>query len=90
VATADLFSTDPSIAENGFVVLQDPKNLFGAQNIIPLVNRAALTDTVKTTLDAISAKLDTATLSALMKKVVSDKDDPDQVAADWLKSVGLA
>ncbi len=90
VATADLFSTDPNIVQNSFVVLSDPKNLFGAQNIIPLVNKSVLTDTVKTTLDAISAKLDTSTLAGLVKKVVSDKADPDQVAADWLKSVGLA
>jgi osmoprotectant transport system substrate-binding protein len=90
VATADLFSTDPNIVQNSFVVLSDPKNLFGAQNIIPLVNKSVLTDTIKTTLDAISAKLDTSTLAGLVKKVVSDKDDPDQVAADWLKSVGLA
>jgi osmoprotectant transport system substrate-binding protein len=90
VATADLFSTDPNIVQNSFVVLSDPKNLFGAQNIIPLVNKSVLTDTIKTTLDAISAKLDTSTLAGLVKKVVSDKADPDQVAADWLKSVGLA
>jgi osmoprotectant transport system substrate-binding protein len=89
VQAADLFSTDPSIVQNSFVVLDDPKNLFGAQNIIPLVNKSVLSDTVKSTLDAISAKLDTATLAGLVKKVVTDKDDPDQVAADWLKSVGL-
>ena len=62
-------------------MLDDPKNLFGAQNIIPLVNKAALTDTIKSTLNAISAKLDTPTLAALVKKVVSDKADPDQVAS---------
>src|SRR5665213_1231022 len=82
VATADLFSTDPNIVQNSFVVLSDPKNLFGAQNIIPLVNKSVLTDTIKTTLDAISAKLDTSTLAGLVKQVVSDKADPDQVAAD--------
>ena len=90
VATADLFSTDPNIVQNSFVVLSDPKNLFGAQNIIPLVNKSVLSATVTSTLNAISAKLDTATLAGLVKKVVADKDDPDQVAADWLKSVGLA
>ena len=90
VAAADLFSTDPTIVQNSFVVLDDPKNLFGAQNIIPLVNKSVLSDTVTSTLNAISAKLDTATLAGLVKKVVSDKADPDTVAADWLKSVGLA
>lgn len=90
VQAADLFSTDPNIVQNSFVVLDDPKNLFGAQNIIPLVNKSVLSDTVTSTLNAISAKLDTATLAGLVKKVVTDKDDPDTVAADWLTSVGLA
>ena len=49
-----------------------------------------LTDTVKTTLNAVSAKLDTATLAELDKKVAADKQDPDAVAKDWLKSAGLA
>lgn len=89
VQVADLFSTDPTIVQNNFVVLDDPKNLFGAQNIIPLVNKSVLNDTVTATLNAISAKLDTATLAGLVKKVVTDKADPDQVAADWLTSVGL-
>jgi osmoprotectant transport system substrate-binding protein len=89
VATADLFTTDPAIVANGFVVLDDPKNLFGAQNVTPLVNTAALTDTVKTALNALSARLDTATLATLVKKVVADKQDADKVAADWLKTAGL-
>jgi osmoprotectant transport system substrate-binding protein len=90
VQAADLFSTDPTIVQNSFVVLADPKNLFGAQNIIPLVNKKVLSDTITAALNAVSAKLDTATLAGLVKKVVTDKADPDQVAADWLKSVGLA
>ena len=90
VQAADLFTTDPAIAANSFVVLEDPKNLFGAQNVTPLVNTAVLNDTITTTLNAISAKLDTATLADLLKKVVSDKEDADKVAGDWLKSVGLA
>jgi osmoprotectant transport system substrate-binding protein len=90
VQAADLFTTDPAIAENNFVVLDDPKNLFGAQNVTPLVNTAVLNDTITKTLNAVSAKLDTTTLADLLKKVVSDKEDADKVAGDWLKSVGLA
>jgi osmoprotectant transport system permease protein len=78
------------LARRGFVVLDDPKNLFGAQNVTPLVNRAAQNDTVKAALNAVSAKLDTPTLAGLVKKVVADKQDADKVAADWLKSAGLA
>jgi osmoprotectant transport system substrate-binding protein len=89
VQAADVFTTDPNIAANGWVILQDPNNLFAAQNVLPLVNSTKATDTVKTTLNAISAKLDTATLGALVKSVVLDKKDPDQVAQDWLKTAGL-
>ena len=32
-----IFSTDSSIAENGWVVLKDDKGIFNADNIIPVV-----------------------------------------------------
>jgi osmoprotectant transport system substrate-binding protein len=89
VQGADLFTTDPSIVENGFVVLDDPKSLFSAQNVTPLVYRAGVSDTVRTTLNQISAKLDTITLAQLVKQVVSDKKDADVVAGEWLGSIGL-
>ena len=37
VKAANIFSTDPSIAANGFVVLEDPQSLFGSDNVVPLV-----------------------------------------------------
>jgi osmoprotectant transport system substrate-binding protein len=89
VQAANLFSTDPSILTKGFVVLEDPKNVFGAQNVTPLVNTKAANPTVEGALNAVSAKLDTPTLADLLKKVVADKQDPDQVAGDWLKANAL-
>jgi osmoprotectant transport system substrate-binding protein len=90
VQAADLFTTDPSIPENNFVVLDDPKNLFGSQNVTPLVYKAGVNATVTSTLNALSAKLDTTTLAQLDKKVISDKQDVEAVAKQWLSSVGLA
>ena len=89
VDAVNLFTTDPAIVENNFVVLKDPEALFGAQNVTPLVNESADNAKVRDTLNAISAKLDTETLGQLLKKVVSDKQDADEVAGDWLKSNGL-
>jgi osmoprotectant transport system substrate-binding protein len=89
VDAADLFTTDPSIEANNFVILDDPKSNFAAQNVLPIINKGKVTDGVKTTLNAVSSKLDTAGLGALMVKVVTDKQDPDAVAKDWLKSQGL-
>lgn len=89
VDAADLFTTDPSIAANNFVILADPKSDFAAQNVLPIINKAKATDGVKSTLNAISAKLDTAGLGALMVKVITNKEDPDAVAKGWLTSEGL-
>jgi osmoprotectant transport system substrate-binding protein len=89
VQAADLFTTDAAISKNGFVSLQDPKNLFSAQNVIPLVNTAKVNDTVKTTLNAISAKLTTQDLLDMNNKMSTDKEDPDAVAKEWLQKAGL-
>ena len=86
----NLFTTDPNIAAENLVVLDDPKSLFASQNIVPLVRTDVLNDTIRTTLNAVSAKLDTETLGQMMKKVVIDKDDPEQVAQDFLSQNGLS
>lgn len=89
VAAANLFTTDPAIVENGWVALEDPENLFAAQNVLPLINKAKASDTVKSALNAVSAKLDTKQLGDLVKQVVTDKKNPDEVAKEWLSSMGL-
>jgi osmoprotectant transport system substrate-binding protein len=90
VQAADIFSTDPSIEANGFVVLADPKSLYTAQNVLPLINKSKVTPAITGALDAVSAKLDTATLTRLVAQVVTDKKDPAEVASAWLKSNTLA
>ncbi|WP_127783796.1 glycine betaine ABC transporter substrate-binding protein [Rhodococcus sp. X156] len=89
IDAADLFSTDPSIAANDFVVLADPKNNFAAENVVPVINKNKVTPGVSSTLNAISAKLDTEGLSAALAKVVTDKANPADVAKEWLRSNGL-
>ncbi len=87
IAAADIFSTDSSIAKNNFVSLEDPKNMFAAQNVVPLVNKSKLSQPMVDACNAVSAKLDTATLADLVAKASSG--DPDKVAKDWLASAGL-
>jgi osmoprotectant transport system substrate-binding protein len=89
VDAVNLFTTDPSIADNGFVILDDPKNLFAAQNVVPLITKSKVTPTISASLNAISAKLDTATLGELVKEVVVDKKDPAVVAKEFLAKNGL-
>ena len=88
IDAANIFSTDPSIAANDFVVLEDTKKLFGSQNVVPLV-RSEVQEEVQASLDEVSAKLTTDKLAELLKRTDIDKEDPDQVAADFLKEEGL-
>ncbi|MGV9264510.1 ABC transporter substrate-binding protein [Kitasatospora sp. NPDC003701] len=89
IQVGNVFSTDPKIAQLKLVPLADPKNLFGAQNVTPLVNKGAIDAPAAAALNAVSAKLDTAGLATLMKKVAVDKEDPSAVAKEWLKANGL-
>ncbi|MEV4420438.1 glycine betaine ABC transporter substrate-binding protein [Patulibacter sp. NPDC049589] len=90
VDAANIFSTDPAIKANDFVILADPKSNFAAQDVLPIINKAKATDGVKTTLNGVSAKLTTSGLSDLVSKVQVDKQDPDAVAKGWLSANGLS
>ena len=88
IDAGDIFSTDPSILKNGFVSLKDPKNMFAAQNIVPLFSQKVLTQPMKAACDAVSAKLTTAALAKLVAQVVAGTD-PDKAAKAWLSQAGL-
>lgn len=90
VQLADIFTTTPAIAENGFVVLDDPKNLILAQSVIPLLSERARTPEVEAALNAVSAKLTTADLIELNARNQGDeKASPKKLAASWLAEAGL-
>ncbi|MGC1207506.1 MAG: ABC transporter substrate-binding protein [Ornithinimicrobium sp.] len=84
IDVANIFSTDPAITENGFVVLEDPESLFVAQNVVPLLTKDANNDRVSTTLNKVSAVLDTPTLTDLLAKVVTDGEDPADVGQEFV------
>ncbi len=89
VDAVDLFTTDPAIEANGFVILEDPKSNFAAQNIVPIINKDKASDGVKQVLDGVSAKLTTDGLGTLIGQVANDKLDPADVAKGWLSDNGL-
>jgi Periplasmic glycine betaine/choline-binding (lipo)protein of an ABC-type transport system (osmoprotectant binding protein) len=94
IDVAELCSTQPDIAVNGFVVLADDKQTQPADNIAPLVRNdllAKLADKAafEKILNDVSAKMDTATLTDLGKQITVDNKDVAAVATSWLKSKGL-
>jgi osmoprotectant transport system substrate-binding protein len=89
IDAGNLFSTDPNVVAEGLVVLEDPESLFAAQNIVPLLRSEVVTDEVETALNEVSAELDTDTLAAMVSRVVIDKEDAQDVAAEFLADKGL-
>jgi osmoprotectant transport system substrate-binding protein len=91
IQVATFFTTDAVLAEKGYVQLEDPQSMILPQNVIPLVREdVASNPTATSALDAVQAALTTEDLMALNKKVDSERQDPDQVAGEWLASKGLA
>ena len=88
VDAADIFSTDPAISRDKFVSLKDPRNIFAAQNIVPLFARDVLTRPMADACDAVSAELTTAALRDLDAKV-ADGTNPAAVARQWLTAQGI-
>ena len=89
VDAADIFTTDPNIAANDWVVLEDPEDLYAAQNVLPLINTEKATDGVTAVLNAVSAQLTTEDLLALNEQVIIEQQDPAAVAGQWLAEKGL-
>lgn len=91
VQVADIYTTTPSIADNDLVILEDPKNNFIAQQVIPLYNEAKMTDTAKEALNSVSRILTTDDLMNLNRAVSGDqKQGAKEAAAAWLKDKGIA
>ena len=89
VQVADVFTTDPWIKVDHLVTLADPRGLFTAANIVPLVYKAGVDATVISTLDAISAKLTESSLRNLDTKIMIDNDNVASVASGWVARAGL-
>jgi osmoprotectant transport system substrate-binding protein len=94
IDVGELCSTQPDIAVNGWVVLSDDKQTQPADNIAPLVRNDLLRKLAdkagfEAILDAVSAAMDTPTLTDLGKQVSVDNKDIAVVARAWLQSKGL-
>ena len=86
-----LFSTNPTINERDFVVLDDPEGVVAAENVVPVVTEEVLDaygDTLREPLNEVSAALTTDALLEMNGRANAG-DDPAQIASDWLSENGL-
>ncbi len=94
VDVGELCSTQPAIAQNGFVELTDDLDTQPAENLAPVVRNDLLAgvdggaDAVAAILDPVSDAITTEVLTNLGVRVAVDQEDIDAVAAEFLASVG--
>lgn len=86
VQAARIFSSDAVIAQDHFVVLDDPKVFQGAGNIIPVIRTAKATAQALSILNQVSAALTTADLVQFNLDVSVNHDDPSTVASQFVQS----
>ena len=86
-----VFATDGRIAAFDFMVLQDDKGFFPAYALAPVIRKAVLDahPDLADSLNAVSAKLDDATMQALNARVDVNKETIEAVAESFLKEQGL-
>ena len=96
VDVAWLCSTQPAIAQHGFVVLEDDLGTQPADNLAPVVRDDFLArvdggaEAIAAILDPVSARLTTELLTELGVRVAVDQEDIEVVAADFLAGDGMA
>jgi osmoprotectant transport system substrate-binding protein len=92
VLAAAIFSTDPQLVSSKYVVLRDPKAVFGFQHVVPVVSRKLVQEygtKLTATLDRVSRLLTTRAMIAMNKAVALDKKPAAQVARQFLRANGL-
>jgi osmoprotectant transport system substrate-binding protein len=90
VDCATMRTSNPHIARDHLVPLDDDQLLVPSQVVVPLIGTAKATPAVQAVLDRVSSTLDTAALRELLAKVELDGEDLAAVVKQWLHDNGLA
>lgn len=92
VQVAQYQTTAPQLADGEFIELEDDLGLLSADNVVPVISQeladeygAALADAI----NELSALITTEDLIAWNVRTDIDKDEPADVARDWLEEKGL-
>jgi osmoprotectant transport system substrate-binding protein len=89
VLAAAIFSTDPQLISTKYVVLSEPRNMFGFQYVAPVLDKDLVSEngsTFTSTVNKVSALLTTRAMIAMNKAVALDKKPAASVAKAFLKA----
>jgi len=93
VDVATVFSTDGQLAKGQYALLDDPKGIFGYQNVAMVLKPSLLKQqgpAFEQTINAVSAKLTNDAMQQMNAAVDLNKLQPKDVAAKFLQANGLA
>jgi osmoprotectant transport system substrate-binding protein len=88
VNVADVYTSDPRIKTKNLVVLQDPKGMILASNVVPVVSKS-VADKVEGVIDAVQAKLTPEALVDMNVQNTVDQKSPADIAKKFLADNGL-
>jgi osmoprotectant transport system substrate-binding protein len=89
----DAFTTDAQLTSGKYVLLADPKRVFGFQNVAPIVKQSVLAaegPAFAQTINKVSALLTLPAIRSMNAAVALDQQSPAAVAHKFLAANGLA
>ena len=88
IQLANIYSSDPALAEGTLTVLEDPDGLFLASHVVPLAS-SRVNDDAAAVINRVSAAMDAEDLVEMNRASTKDQKSASQIAHDWLISEGL-
>ncbi len=88
IQLANIYSSDPALADGTLTVLTDPKGLFLASHVVPLAS-ARVDDAATAVINRVSAALEPVDLVEMNRASTVEQKPASQIAHDWLISEGL-
>lgn len=89
IQIANVYSADPRIKTDDLVTLEDPKGLFLASNVVPVVSTSVAGE-IADVINAVSAALTPEGLVALNVQSTVDQTSPQDIAKEWLAANDLS
>jgi len=88
IQLANIYSSDPALADGTLKVLDDPKGLFLASHVVPLAS-SRVSDEAAAVINRVSAAMDAQDLVEMNRASTVDQKSASQIAREWLISEGL-
>lgn len=89
VQVANMFTTSSDLRAHDLVQLDDPKDMYPAQNVAPLVGAGRLNPQQVEALNRVSRALTTERLAELNERLEVAKDNPRDIAKEFVRQAGL-